>query len=172
MKLYLYLFLMNIFFSCQTNKSLTPETVPEVNLTKYAGLWYEIAAYPNRFEKGCKCVTAEYSIIDSSNVRVINTCIDQKSGKTKKIKGKAFPVENSNNAKLKVQFFWPFKGDYWIFYLDDEYQHAIVGSPNRKFLWILSREPRIDKREFDKLISIIESKGFSQTDLKLTVQDC
>jgi len=172
MRFYLYLFIFNMLFSCHSNNIEEPETVNGVNLNKYSGLWYEIAAYPNHFEKGCKCVTAEYKIIDSKSVRVINTCVDEKSGKIKTIKGKAFPVENSNNSKLKVQFFWPFKGDYWVLYLDDEYKHAIVGSPDKKFLWILSREPNVNENQLKILRSIIEEKGFDPEKLKHTDHDC
>ena len=172
MRIFQFTMLLFTLFSCSSSVKETLETVDQVDLAKYSGLWYEIAAYPNRFEKGCKCVTAEYSIIDSTTVRVINTCVDEKSGKIKKIKGKAFPVESSNNSKLKVQFFWPFKGDYWVLYLDDEYKHAIVGSPDKKFLWILSREPNISKKKLEKLLLIIESKGFDKNKIRLTVQNC
>src|SRR4051812_25046215 len=97
-----------------TSPSQPLETVPHVDLNKYAGKWYEIASYPQRFQKGCNCTTAEYTLSEKGYMIVENRCNkDSVNGKQSYIKGKAFVVENSGNAKLKVQFFWPFTGKYW-----------------------------------------------------------
>lgn len=89
------------------------ETVASVNLQKYSGIWYEIASYPTVFQKGCTNTSAEYLLTDKNYVKVINRCNkDSINGIAKSIEGKAFIVKNTNNTKLKVQFFWPFKGDY------------------------------------------------------------
>jgi len=86
------------------------QTVPYVDLKKYAGTWYEIASFPQRFQKDCIGTTAEYSLTDKGYVVVENRCNKGSiTGKQAYIKGKAFVVENSGNAKLLVQFFWPFK---------------------------------------------------------------
>lgn len=145
------------------------ETVESVDVNKYLGKWYEIARLPNSFQKKCDCTTAEYSLIDSTTIRVINKCI--KNGETDVANGKAFVVEGSNNSKLRVQFFWPFRGDYWIIALDKEnYKYALVGTPSRKYLWILARTPEMKEDTLKNLISFAKNKGFDTTQLIFTKQ--
>lgn len=147
------------------------QTVPNVDLTKYVGKWFEIASFPQRFQKNCHCTTAEYTATDKGYIIVENTCnkggID---GKQSYIKGKAFVVENTGNAKLKVQFFWPFKGDYWIIDLADDYSYAVVSNPNKKYLWILSRTSKMDAAVYQQIIARLKEKGFDLTNLKMTEQ--
>jgi apolipoprotein D and lipocalin family protein len=147
------------------------ETVDSVDVNRYLGKWYEIARLPNSFQKECDCTTAEYSLIDSTTIRVINKCL--KNGELDDANGKAFVVEGSKNSKLRVQFFWPFRGDYWIIELDKEnYNFALVGTPSRKYLWILSRTAKMDKVTLQKLISAASGKGFNTSELIYTKQDC
>ncbi|QMU30588.1 lipocalin family protein [Adhaeribacter radiodurans] len=149
------------------------ETVPAVDLTRYAGKWYEIAAFPLIFERGCHCTTAEYSLDPAGYVKVVNSC-NRKSpqGKKSVAVGKAFPVPDSNNAKLKVQFQWPFKGDYWIIDLDEDYSHALVGTPDRQNLWVLSRSPFMAPTLYQRLVQVAQQKGFDIDHLHLTNQAC
>lgn len=151
--------------------SQTLQTIPFVDLNKYAGKWYEIASYPQRFQKGCCCTTAEYTLSEKGYVIVENRCNKEGGKKQAYIKGKAFVVKNSGNAKLKVQFFWPFKGKYWIIDLADDYSYAVVSHPNRKYLWILSRTPKMDSKVYDQIISRLKEKGFDLTKLQATVQN-
>lgn len=152
-------------------KSQTLSTVPYVDLAKYAGKWYEIASFPQRFQKGCNCTTAEYTLTDKGYVIVENRCNrDSINGRQTYIKGKAFVVANNGNAKLKVQFFWPFKGDYWIIDLAKDYSYAVVGHPNRKYLWILSRTPTMNETIYRQIIASIQDKGFDSTKIKRTTQ--
>jgi apolipoprotein D and lipocalin family protein len=149
----------------------TLQTIPYVDLKKYAGKWYEIASFPQGFQKGCNCTTAEYTLTDKDYLIVENRCNkDSINGKQSSIKGKAFVVENSGNAKLQVQFFWPFKGKYWIIDLADDYSYSVVGHPNRKYLWILSRTAKMDDSIYQQLISKIKQKGFDISKIKLTKQ--
>lgn len=151
--------------------SQTLETVKNVDLKKYVGKWYEIASYPQRFQKGCHCTTAEYSISEKGYVIVENKCNKNSiNGKLAYIKGKAFVEENSGNAKLKVQFFWPFKGKYWIIDLADDYSYAVVSHPNRKYLWILSRTAKMNDTIYQQIISRLKEKGFDTTKLQITPQ--
>lgn len=151
--------------------SQTLQTVPYVDLNKYAGKWYEIASFPQSFQKGCKCTTAEYTLTDKGFVIVENRCFKKSiDGKETYIKGKAFVVENSGNAKLKVQFFCPFRGKYWIIDLADDYSYAVVGHPNRKYLWILSRTPIINDVVYQQIIAKIKEKGFDISKLNITKQ--
>ena len=136
----------------------TLEVVPHVDLKKYLGKWYEIARLPARFEEGCSDITATYSLSDDGTISVLNEC--KRNGKVKRAKGKAKVVDKNTGAKLKVTFFWPFYGDYWIINLGDDYDYAVVGTPNRKYLWILSRTPQMDDKLFSRLIELVKSKGF------------
>lgn len=148
------------------------ETVPSVDLQKYLGKWYEIAAFPQRFQKGCHCSVAEYSL-EKDFVRVINTCrLDSPDGKVKAAKGKAFVVKGSNNAKLRVQFFWPFRGDYWIIDLAADYSYAVVGAPNRNYLWILCRTPQMDEALYLQIVARCSDKGFDVNRLVKSDQSC
>jgi apolipoprotein D and lipocalin family protein len=152
-------------------KSQPLQTVPNVDLKKYLGKWYEIASYPQRFQKGCHCTTAEYSLSEKGYIIVENRCNkDSVNGKEAYIKGKAFVQKNTGNAKLKVQFFWPFKGKYWIIDLADDYSYAVVSHPNRNYLWILSRTPKMDKAIYQKILNRLKEKGFDLSRLKNTEQ--
>lgn len=169
-KLSLSLSMLFCFFAI-VSAAQTLQTVPSVDLKKYAGKWYEIASFPQRFQKGCNCTTAEYTLTDKGYMIVENRCNKGSvSGKTSYIKGKAFVVENSGNAKLKVQFFWPFKGKYWIIDLANDYSYAVVSHPNIKYLWILAREPKMDEIIYQGIINRLKVKGFDLQSLQLTPQ--
>lgn len=152
-------------------KAQTLQTVPFVDLKKYSGKWYEIASFPQRFQKGCHCTTAEYSLSEKGYVIVENRCNrDSINGKQSYIKGKAFVEKNSGNAKLKVQFFWPFKGKYWIIDLAGDYSYAVVSHPNKKYLWILSRTPQLEKAVYKGILDRLKGKNFDLSKLKQTIQ--
>ena len=152
-------------------KSQTLQTVPNVDINKYSGKWYEIASYPQRFQKGCHCTTAEYTLSEQGYVIVENRCNrDSVNGKQSYIKGKAFVEKNSGNAKLKVQFFWPFRAKYWIIDLADDYSYAVVSHPGKKYLWILSRSPKMNDAVYQQIISRLREKGFDLTKLQVTQQ--
>ncbi len=166
----LQIVLATLLISC-TMKSQTLQTVPNVDIKKYAGKWYEIASFPQRFQKGCHCTTAEYTPTDQDYVIVENRCNKGSlNGKEAYIKGKAFVEENTGNAKLKVQFFWPFKGKYWIIDLADDYSYAVVGHPNRKYLWILARTPKMDDATYHQITERAKQNGFDITKLQITPQ--
>jgi apolipoprotein D and lipocalin family protein len=152
------------------NLSLAQElkTVPNVDLKKYAGTWYEIASFPQSFQKGCEYTTAEYTVTDKKYITVENRCL--RNGKITSTKGKAFVDENTGNAKLKVQFFWPFKGKYWIIDLAEDYSYAVVSHPNKKYLWILSRTAQINPTVYEGIITRVKAKGFDISLLKMTKQ--
>ena len=146
------------------------DVVPRVEIDRYVGKWYEIASIPVSQQEGCSCTVAEYSVIEEGVLRVVNTC--KKEGETDQAEGKAFVVPNSNNAKLRVQFFWPFRGDYWVLELDDDYRWAVVGVPSRKYVWVLSRSPLIDEETLKLLLERIAAKGFDVAKIQRTVHNC
>jgi len=146
------------------------ETVPKVDVQRYMGRWYEIASLPFSYQEGCTCTTAEYEVQEDGVSKVTNSCL--KEGKVDQAVGKAFVVDGTNNTKLKVQFFWPFKGDYWVIDLADDYSYAVVGVPSRKYCWILSRTKTMNDETYLGIIERIKSKGFDVTQFQKTVHNC
>ncbi len=172
-KLILIVLPVALLFNCA--KGQNEQTVPSVDLDKYLGLWYEIASFPASFQKGCRCSTAEYQREPGKEyIRVINKCLKLKhnGSKLSVARGKAFPVKGSNNSRLKVQFFWPFKGDYYIIELDENYRYAVVGHPARKYLWILCREPYMLSDTYEMLVKKIRQKGYDISKLQKTQFNC
>jgi apolipoprotein D and lipocalin family protein len=161
--------------ACSTTKEnavMKPlEVVPSVNIQKYLGTWYEIARYPNRFQEGCVATQVQYSLRDDGKVKVLNSCReDTVDGKEKSIEGKAWSVDKITNAKLKVQFFWPFRGDYWIIQLDKDYRYAVVGHPKRSYLWILSRTPTLDEATYSAIVQKLVEQGYDPARIIKTPQ--
>jgi apolipoprotein D and lipocalin family protein len=133
------------------------KTVSYVDLNRYMGVWYEIARYPNRFQKDCVGSRATYSLMDDGKVSVLNECYEGSfSGKLRSAKGRAWVVDKETNAKLKVSFFWFFAGDYWIIDIDDDYSYVVVGHPKRKYLWILSRSKIMDDTTYEGILNGLE----------------
>jgi len=146
-------------------------TVSYVDIDRYMGKWYEIASFPQWFQKGCVATTAMYTLRKDGDVDVLNQCREKTlDGKEKRAKGKAWVVDKKSNAKLKVRFFWPFSGDYWIIDLGDDYQYAVVGHPKRKYLWILSRTPQMDQQAYDTILAKLGDLQYDLTPLQKTLQ--
>jgi apolipoprotein D and lipocalin family protein len=141
--------------------------VPRVDLARYQGTWYEIARLPMWFQRNCLRSQATYGLLDSGEVSVLNEC-DTEGGGRESIRGTARVVDAKTNARLEVRFdtwfsvFIPSQpeGNYWILYLDEEYGAVIVGTPDRKNLWIMARAPVIDEARFAKLVEIAQTLGF------------
>jgi apolipoprotein D and lipocalin family protein len=147
------------------------EVVEQVDINRYAGKWYEIARYPNSFETGCVGVTADYSLREDGRINVVNTCIEGSlDGDSRLIEGVARPVDDTN-SKLKVSFFFPFEGDYWIIDLDEDYQYAVVGEPARNFLWILSRTPQLDQEIVDGILASLPERAYDPDRLIFVEQE-
>jgi apolipoprotein D and lipocalin family protein len=143
-------------------------TVDGVDLNRYSGTWYEIARYPNRFQRDCQSDTkAEYTLRKDGKVQVVNSC-RQKDGKVKTARGTAKVADKATNAKLRVTFFWPFYGDYWIIGLSSDYRYAIVGEPKRKYLWILSRTQEMDETTYQEIVKQIRAAGYNPDKLNKT----
>jgi apolipoprotein D and lipocalin family protein len=145
--------------------------VPSVDLARYAGKWYEIARLPNRFQRDCAAdVTATYALRPDGKITVVNECRTSE-GKQKSAKGTArLASEKGPNTKLKVSFFWPFSGNYWIIDLDADYRWAVVGEPDRKYLWILSRDPQLDEALYRRLVQRAQQQGYDVAPLIKTRQ--
>jgi apolipoprotein D and lipocalin family protein len=162
-------FIILFFVGCGTKHPHLP-TVQNVDLEKYKGTWYEIARFEHFFEKGCKNVTATYEIKDDGDLKVINRCTMIDNDEFKEATGVAYAVDDSN-SKLKVSFFRPFYGDYYIIDLAKDYSYTVVGSPNRELLWILSRTKTIDEEILNKIVRNLPSLGFDPSNFIWTIQE-
>ncbi len=167
---------ITVSFAEDTGDAHPVTTVNEVDLNRYTGLWYELAKVPNRFQKQCaRGTSAEYSFRDDGRIRVVNRCIKE-DGSLDEIEGVAEVVDTASRAKLKVSFVsflgWrPFWGQYWIIGLDEDYRWAIVGTPDRKFGWVLARTTSLDVNTMEQIFAIIERNGYRRTDFEMSPQD-
>ena len=146
-------------------------TVEKVDVTRYLGTWYEVASFPFFFQRGCHATTATYALRDDGDISVVNRCRkDGFSGPLSEVKGKAWVVDKTTNAKLKVQFFWPFSGNYWVLGLGPDYEYAVVGEPGRNHLWILSRTRQLSAELYSLAVNTAKSQGFDVSRLGRTPQ--
>jgi apolipoprotein D and lipocalin family protein len=181
-KLFSALIIMSVFLlACADNRSadrsmseVEKSIIKNVDLKRYAGVWYEIARYQHAFEKDLVCVTATYTLRDDGRIDVLNQGRVEKSrDKIKKAAAVAWLPDKESPGKLKVRFFWPFTGDYWIINLDEkDYRYVIIASSSRDYLWIMSRTPEMDQPLYDKLIGFAREKGYDLNRLYRVPQDC
>lgn len=170
---YLFIILALCFFQtngANANQQLVensdPEVVKEVQIDRYLGLWYEIGHFPNFFQKGCLRSTAEYGLLPSGEISVLNVCY-RKGNITTPIQGKAFAPNKAEPAKLKVDFGFPKLGDYWIIDLDSEYQWAVVSGPGKDSLFILSRTAPMEYALMQSIFMRLQERGFDITKIIL-----
>lgn len=177
MKTYLIVItLFSVLKVLAQNESKEPVTVDKVNLTRYTGLWYEIAKIPNSFQKKCiSSSAARYSLNADGTIKVVNSCRDEDK-EMSTAEGVARVVDSSTNSKLEVSFvnifgihlFW---GDYWIIGLDDEYSYAVIGTPDRKYGWILSRTRQLPQEKLSAAYDILKKNGYNPKDFVATIQE-
>ena len=160
----------------EASDSTAVSTVSAVDLTRYAGRWYEIAKIPNRFQKQCASgTTADYELRNDGRITVVNRCV-KSDGSTDEATGVAKVVDTASNAKLRVSFVsflgWrPFWGDYWVIGLHEDYRWAVVGTPDRKYGWILARTPTLDQNTMEEIFSILERNGYTRTAFEMSLQE-
>ena len=174
-KLFLPLLLVACSFGVLAQAELS--AIPSLNVPRYMGTWYEVAKYPNRFQKNCASNTsAVYEAQPNGGVRVTNRCTEV-DGKVKEAAGEARQIGNATSPKLEVRFapawlsFLPFVwGDYWVIDLDADYQLAAVSEPSREFLWILSRTPTPNSEAYNQLLERLAKKGFDLKRIEVSKQ--
>jgi apolipoprotein D and lipocalin family protein len=173
--LILVLFLCTAQFSFAGSKPPLA-TVNFVSVDKYLGTWYEIAAFPQKFQKGCTATKAEYSLRHDGDIKVLNSCnLGSPDGELKLAEGRAWVKNKKTNAKLKVQFFlrnfrfFLFSGNYWILDLDKNYESVLVGDKSRKYLWILSRDPKMNPERYSELVAKAQKLQFDTSKLVKTI---
>lgn len=153
------------------NAGIVLTTADFVATERYLGLWYEIARLPNGFERNCEGVTAEYSPLPNGQIRVVNTCRDGAAdGKRRVAQGRARIVDAKTGAKLKVSFFGPFWGDYWILWRAEDYSLALVGEPSGRYLWILARTPTLESSVKSDALQRLEALGYDISKLYFPAQ--
>jgi len=150
-----------------------PATVGQVDLSRYAGTWFEIARFPNSFQDGsrrCVDVTATYTPRPDGNLGVVNRCRDAANGGVERVAEGFARSASPGSDRLRVTFFWPFFGDYWVIGLDPEYRWAVVAAPSREYLWILSRTPTMSAGAYTVAREIARREGFEVRRLVTTPQ--
>ena len=148
------------------------EVVSSLDLKKFQGTWYEIAHNPWFPEKGCFYMIANYKLTKENNIKVTNICRKNgMDGQISKVSGIAWLVDPKIKAKWEVQFIWPFTLDYWVIEIEENYNYAVIGEPDRENLWILSRKPIMEKELLSRIIKNTKSKGYDLSNLILTPQD-
>jgi apolipoprotein D and lipocalin family protein len=147
-----------------------PETAP-LELERYLGTWYELARFDKFFERGCAGVRATYTRKEDGELKVENSCLEGSlSGKEKVATGRAWVPDPAVPGKLKVQFFWPFSGHYWVLEVADDYSWALVGHPEKTSCWIFSRTPTIAPALYESLLGKLRARGYDTTKLLKTAQ--
>ena len=169
-----YLFFLIVWLSCSVNVQAADKlsTVDRIALERYSGLWYEVARLPNRFERDCAGdITATYALLPAGKIDVLNQC-RKLDGSLMSARGIARSADGRSTSRLEVRFapawlgVFPFVwGDYWVIDLAADYSWSMVGSPDRKYFWILSRQPAMDKRQLDRLLKKAQVIGFDTSQI-------
>ncbi|HRI02278.1 MAG TPA: lipocalin family protein [Pyrinomonadaceae bacterium] len=172
---------LSIFMNSVSAQSTAKPALSPVNgidIERYAGRWYEIAKYPNRFQKQCVAnTTANYTLKKNGRIEVLNECV-KKDGTTVKAVGEAKIGDKSNNAKLKVRFapgftsFLPFVwANYWVIDIAPDYSYSVIGEPGRDYFWILSRSPEMNTATYQTILRRAETMGFDPNRVEKTPQN-
>jgi apolipoprotein D and lipocalin family protein len=158
-----------VFSKHPVGNRAVPEPAKAVEISRYLGRWYELARYEQGFQKDCEGVSADYARREDGMISVLNRC-RKPDGTIKDAKGRAKIVDPATNAKLKVSFFGPFYGDYWVLDHADDYSWSIVGEPSGRYLWILSRDATPGQARLDELIGRVRALGYDTSMLRITQQ--
>ncbi|PTN09858.1 lipocalin family protein [Mangrovibacterium marinum] len=168
----LFTAVLALLSACSSTGNIDTRTVQNVDIDRYLGTWYEIARYPNSFEKGLVGVTANYQLREDGKIQVVNS--GRKSslnGEYKTATGRAKIPNPQETGKLKVSFFWIFYADYYILELDTmNYNYALIGSSSPDYLWILSRSPQMNPQSYQMLIDSARKRGYDVNKLEKVLQ--
>ena len=152
--------------SACNNDNINTSTVAELNLTRFAGQWYEVARFDHSFERGLVGCMATYTINDDGTIKVLNTGYKGSlDGKYNEAVGKARRPNDAEPGKLEVAFFWNFYSPYYVMELAEDYRYALIGSKKSKYLWILSRTPKLNGADMDYLLKSAQNRGYNTNEL-------
>lgn len=156
-------------YGCEKISGTNPidnSTVSALDLNRYLGTWYEIARYDHSFERGLVGCVANYSLREDGLIKVVNSGYKESlDGKYSESIGKARRPDDAVPGKLQVAFFLNFWGDYYVLELDPDYRFVLVGSKTDKYLWILSRTPKMEQEDLDSLLILAEERGYDLSKL-------
>ena len=144
------------------------QTVPYVDLTRYVGLWYEIAHLPNKVQEDCTDSIVRFALRKNGEIDVLNSCRDKKEGKLHHADGLGWVTDASSNARIKVSYLWPLRKEYVFIDQGSDYEYAVICTVDRKHLWIISRTPTVPNDVFEKIVQHIEAQGFRREGLIIT----
>lgn len=163
--------LTSILFICILCAFKLPNaTVDKVDLNHYAGTWYSLYSIPSTYDKGSRETTGKYTWNRKGEYYdVVTSYKKEGSNEIHAVNSKVYQVPGTNNAQMKAQFLWPFKIDYWVIELAEDYSYVVVGHPEHKFLFIMSRKKSIDKKLYSDIVARCEAKGYDVS--KLTCQN-
>ena len=151
--------------SCSGTRSEEIKTAEGVDIIRYMGVWHEIARLPNSFENAdLRDPKAAYVLEADNTVRVVNSGVDA-DGKRRYVEGRAYAPDKSDFSKLRVSFFWPFYGDYYILELDPDYNWALVGGRDKQYLWLLSRSATLPQTTLSRILSLARQRGYDTSKL-------
>jgi apolipoprotein D and lipocalin family protein len=134
--------------------------VVKVDLTKFSGKWYSLSSIPTMFDKDTKETTTNYTLNKDGYYNVVTVAKKGEENEVKTYKSKLFPDKENNAAEMKAQFIWPIKVDYWVIDIADDYSYAVVGHPDYKFLFIMSRKPTMPQEEYTKIVAKCKAMGY------------
>jgi len=165
-----FIALLSVFFcmACMNNEKPLP-TVSLLDVNRYAGTWHEIARFDHSFERGLSFVTATYTVRENGKIKVENRGMNE-AGKWKSATGVAKVPDASYPGRLKVSFFRPFYGQYWVMKLDADYKVAMVGTPDRKYFWILARAKQLAPEVLEEYKAYAASMGFDMAKVLMVKQ--
>ncbi|MES2681221.1 MAG: lipocalin family protein [Bacteroidota bacterium] len=137
-----------------------------LDLQKYSGKWYVISCIPTRFDKDWSHVTESYHVNKKGNIDIFTTYRKEKKATEKSVASKGFPIKESNNLSWKVQFVWPFKADYLVEEINEDYTYVVVGHPKKKFLYIMNRTGMMGNLQHEEIVNRAIQKGYDTSKLR------
>jgi len=139
--------------------NLPNKSVGKVDLKRFSGTWYSLYSIPTMFDKGSRETTTHYNLTSDSYYDVTTTCREE-NNKIRTVHSKIFPAKETHDGQMKAQFIWPIKVDYWLIDVAPDYSWAVVGHPDHRFLFIMSRKPQMDKKLYQQLVAKCKSMGY------------
>ena len=167
----IYLTCAALFLSACAAKQPEMQTVDEVDIERFMGDWYVIANIPTFLEKGAHNAVESYKLDDDGTIATTFTYRKGSfDGKQKEYNPRGFIVDTESNALWGMRFIWPFKGDYRIVYLNDDYTQTVIGRQKRDYVWIMARTPEISAADYDSIVAFVESIGYDISKLQRVPQ--
>lgn len=164
--IYTLLLFISIYPGSEKN---TP--IANLDLKKYAGTWYSLYSIPTLFDKGSRETTTRYTLNANGFYNVVTTYKKPNDNEVHELTSKIFPEGKAQNSRMKAQFIWPIKVDYWVIELADDYSYVVVGHPEHKFLFIMSRNTKMAKKTYDDIVERCKAKGYDVSKLTSQLHD-